>query len=204
MGKTLSSWLAGTQPCSKPPKSALCREQLSEVTLLAERERGAVLGRFIDAALLCTWKLQTGLFVAWTWVNQYFFPASSVIKYTCPRWCWLQQDKLDILLVKQMVPSAWIPSVLCQQGIGQSCSVGEGRKWRSFSVTDFTVCILLQIHSERLPRKSRWTWVFVGLQGVGQGWGRGRGGTNHSFLVLPTKILCNCLGKVTVATAGQE
>lgn len=101
------------------------------------RKRGAVLGRFIDAAVLCTWKLQAGLLVAWHQSSldisqSIFFPACSVIKYTFPRWCWLQQDKLDILLVKQMIPSAWIPSLLCQQGMKQSSSVGEGLKWRSF------------------------------------------------------------------------
>lgn len=101
------------------------------------RKRGAVLGRVIDAAVLCTWKLQAGLLVAWHQPSldisqSIFFSASSVIKYTFPRWCWLQQDELDILLVKQMVPSARIPSVLCQQGMGQSSSVGEGLKGRSF------------------------------------------------------------------------
>lgn len=53
-----------------------------------------------------------------------------------------------------------------------------GPEMKELSATDFTVCIQLQIHSERhcrLPRKSRWTWVFVGLQGVGREWaGRGR------------------------------
>lgn len=49
-----------------------------------------------------------------------------------------------------------------------------GSEMKELSAADFTVCIQLQIHSERhcrLPRKSRWTWVFLGLQGVWGGQG---------------------------------
>lgn len=45
---------------------------------------------------------------------------------------------------------------------------------KELSAADFTVCIQLQIHSERhcrFPRKSRWTWVFLCLQGVWGGQG---------------------------------
>lgn len=108
------------------------------------RKRGAVLDRFIAAAILCTWKLQAGLLVAWHQSSldisqSIFFPASSVIKYTFPRWCWLQQDKLDRLPIKQIVPSAWIPSVLCQTKMGQSSCVREGLKWRN-SLLQVSLC----------------------------------------------------------------
>lgn len=89
-------------------------------------------------------------------------------------------------------------------GAVKQCWGGPERK--ELSAAGFTVCIRLHIRNERHCRllgKSKWTWAFLGLQGVRGG----RGGicaTNHSFPVFPSKILCNCLGKVGLATAGQE
>lgn len=112
-----------------------------------------------------------------------------------------------------MVPSAWLPSVLWQQGMGLelSSNIVEGLKMmKELSVADFHACIQLQVDSEThcsTLRRTRQTWVlFVGLEGVA-----GRGGKSNEYkgLQLAASLfsqarLCNCLGKLRLPTARQE